>query len=487
MRNLKKILSLALALVMTLSVMSFASAATSFGDADEINANYAEAVDVLSGLKVFVGDTNDDFNPKDNISRAEVAAVIYRIATQDVTNAQIEMYATSDYFDDVTPDKWFAGYVNYCANATYIKGTGARDFEPYGEVTGYQVLAMILRAAGYDANGEFTGADWQIKVASTSKELGIIDTVTDVRLDQPVTREVVAELLFQTLQNVQKVRYTNAFGYIPYGDVLGKALFGLDTRDTTDAWGRPGTEWYATKPGNKEYNVVTYNKTPVYTATTKVFECDIAKEVGFTKTAAIEAAYIDGETYTLTDEAVTTNNLATINPVATTSAVGAVGRQLEVYDMGANGYRLVEINTYLAKVQDVTADTTDRNGHVTPGYTTLTVYTNAISKPVADTNTNVGIFNVADPANSVTESVTAYSDNRLRQGQLCAGDRQRQDRGLPERCRHQDRHGRHHRAGGCRGLRRDHPDRHHHHRGRQGVRRRRQVRAEQPRRCDQDL
>jgi hypothetical protein len=331
-------------------------------------------------LNVFKGDTNDNFNPKDNISRAEAAAVIYRIATQDVKDTQIEMYATSDYFDDVTPTDWFAGYVNYCANATYIKGTGERNFEPYGEVTGYQVLAMILRAAGYDANGEFTGEDWQIKVASTAKELKIIDTVSDVRLDQPVTREVVAELLFQTLENVQKVRYTNAFGYIPYGDVLGTALFGLTTRSTTDAWGRPGTEWYATKPGTKEYTVVTYNDTPVYTATVRVDECDIAKEVGFNAPATIESAWIDGDnSYKVTNSAVTTDQDGKIDPLKTTSYVGAQGRQLEVYDMGAAGYRLVEINTYLAQVTKVTAATTDKNGHVVPAYATLTVQADANS------------------------------------------------------------------------------------------------------------
>ncbi len=86
MRNLKKILALALALVMTLSLMTVANA---FNDDKDIDATYDEAVTVLSGLKVFKG-VNDgsNFAPKQTITRAEVAAIIYRIVTGDVNDTQ---------------------------------------------------------------------------------------------------------------------------------------------------------------------------------------------------------------------------------------------------------------------------------------------------------------------------------------------------------------------------------------------------------------
>ena len=87
MRNLKKILALALALVMTLSVMTVANAA--FTDSKDIDSKYTEAVDVLSSLGVFKGTgTGSTFSPKQSITRAEVAAIIYRIVTGDVTDKQ---------------------------------------------------------------------------------------------------------------------------------------------------------------------------------------------------------------------------------------------------------------------------------------------------------------------------------------------------------------------------------------------------------------
>ena len=67
MRNLKKVLSLSLALVMLLGLMVVgAGAATTFADLkdkDEISENYAEAVDLLTALGVLEGNENDEFMP----------------------------------------------------------------------------------------------------------------------------------------------------------------------------------------------------------------------------------------------------------------------------------------------------------------------------------------------------------------------------------------------------------------------------------------
>ena len=74
MRNLKKILALALALVMTLSVMSVANAA--FTDEKDFTPAYTEAAEVLTSLGVLKGYTDGSFAPKGEITRAEVAAIV---------------------------------------------------------------------------------------------------------------------------------------------------------------------------------------------------------------------------------------------------------------------------------------------------------------------------------------------------------------------------------------------------------------------------
>lgn len=83
MGNLKKILALGLALVMMLSVMSVASAA--FTDKANVSAAYSDAVDVLTGMGLFEGCTGGSFKPQSDITRAEVAANIYRIVIDENT------------------------------------------------------------------------------------------------------------------------------------------------------------------------------------------------------------------------------------------------------------------------------------------------------------------------------------------------------------------------------------------------------------------
>ena len=224
MRNLKKILALALALVMSLSLMATANA---FTDDDSITDTYETAVTVLSGLKVFQGYDDGSFLPQGAITRAEVAAIIYRIVTGDVADTQVGIYADYNKFDDVASTSWYAGYVNFCANAEYIKGYDARTFGPNDPVTGYQALAMILRALGYDKNGEFTGTNWQVQTAAVGENRGITKNITAGTLGVPATREVVAEILFRAIL-VNTVNYTPAFGYRENETSLGWETFELE-------------------------------------------------------------------------------------------------------------------------------------------------------------------------------------------------------------------------------------------------------------------
>ena len=192
---MKKLLAMVLALVMTLSL---AVSANAFKDDKDISADYAEAVAVLDGMGVFKGYEDGSFKPTGDITRAEVATIIYRIYTGDVAKSDKSgLYATYNKFSDMTGAGWAAGYIGYCANAELVKGYPDGTFKPSGKITGYEVLAMILRAVGYDKNGEFSGADWALSVAKYAEQLGILKNVAKTtNLGAPATRELVAEMLF---------------------------------------------------------------------------------------------------------------------------------------------------------------------------------------------------------------------------------------------------------------------------------------------------
>ena len=233
---MKKLLAMVLALVMTMSLAVSANAA--FKDVKDINETYAESAEVLANLGVFKGYEDGSFNPKGDITRAEVAAIVYRIYTGDVKDVQAKNYETYNKFADMAGAGWAKGYIGYCANAAFIKGYPDGNFKPAGKVTGYEALTMILRAVGYDKNNEFTGADWALNVAQIAQKNGILDNVKGVDLNAPATREVVAELLFRAI-NVPMVSYTAAFGYQNVGlstadnkfftanKTLGSEVFGL--------------------------------------------------------------------------------------------------------------------------------------------------------------------------------------------------------------------------------------------------------------------
>ncbi|MBR5534918.1 MAG: S-layer homology domain-containing protein, partial [Ruminiclostridium sp.] len=218
MRNLKKVLALVLAMAMSLSLAVTAGAA--FKDESEFSAEYVTAAEALTNLGVLWGYEDGSFNPQGDITRAETAALIYRMTTGDVTDANKGNYTNmTNGFDDVKNTDWFAGYVNFCANAEYVAGYGDGKFGPQDKVTGYQTLAMILRAVGFDKPDEFTGADWEVKTASFAQKLGILDNVKgSEKLGEPASRELVAELLFQAMATVDLVHYAPFFGYV---DVVG--------------------------------------------------------------------------------------------------------------------------------------------------------------------------------------------------------------------------------------------------------------------------
>ena len=358
---MKKLLAMVLALVMTLSLAVSASAVK----ADEkINEDYAEAVAVLNGMGVFKGYEDGSFKPENNITRAEVATIIYRIYTGDVAkNDKSGLYASYNKFTDMAGAGWAAGYIGYCANAELVKGYPNGTFQPSGNITGYEVLAMILRAVGYDKNGEFTGADWALNVAKYAEQLDILKNVAKTtNLGAPATRELVAEILFRAI-NVPMVTYTAAFGYQNVGlngdkdgklfqnnVTLGKKNFDLKKDDkTADKFGRPTITW-TYKTGDEETVIAVK---PLATFTEPAKNCEVYDESGLAKTTKLDV-YTNSEkkdgTYVIADN-------------KEDSKQAMQGRLTEVYKD-----RLVNVDTYLAEITKTVAEKTDAKGHVTKAY-----------------------------------------------------------------------------------------------------------------------
>ena len=378
---MKKLLAMVLALVMTLSLAVSANAA--FKDDTKISDDYAEAVAVLNGMGVFKGYEDGSFKPEGNITRAEVATIIYRIYTADVAkNDKSGLYATYNKFSDMAGAGWAQGYIGYCANASLVKGYPDGTFKPSGKVTGYEVLAMILRAVGYDKNNEFSGADWALHVAQTAQQLGVLDNVAKTTdLNAPASRELVAELLFQGIQKAQ-VTYTPAFGYVTDKVIstktnsLGEKNFKLAKKAASDEWGRPATTWTYTTGDTS----TTFVSKPDASYTVATTECDIAHDISLK----------ENKEFTLYTNGSVNGSKYVVQPLDTVQKLGAQGTLLEVYK---DAKVIVAIDTFLAKVTDVKEATYDPQGHLkAPAMITLTVYSTAAGETVVltDKDANYG-------------------------------------------------------------------------------------------------
>ena len=223
MRNLKKVLSLSLALVMLLGLMVVgAGAATTFADLkdkDEISENYAEAVDLLTALGVLEGNENDEFMPTGTLTREAAAKIVAYLALG--VDAAEKLSVTSAPFKDVAANRWSAGYIAYCANVGIIDGDGKGSFYPTQEVTGYQFAKMLLGVLGYGVKDEYVGTNWALNVAKDGVTVGLFSRLGNVG-NTAATREEAAQLAFNAL-TANMVTYSELFGtYSAYAPGVGQ-------------------------------------------------------------------------------------------------------------------------------------------------------------------------------------------------------------------------------------------------------------------------
>ena len=187
MKNLKKVLSLVLALAMALSLMTVAFAKDASDYSDYSKVTYKEAVDIMTATGVIDG-MGGSFNPDGTLTREQAAKIItYMIMGKDAAD---KLTTTIAPYSDVSASRWSAGAIAYCTNEGIISGMGHNKFAPTDEVTGLQFAKMLLVALGYDAEIEnLVGDSWAINTSKLAISVGLDDNMEEVSLSQPLTRE----------------------------------------------------------------------------------------------------------------------------------------------------------------------------------------------------------------------------------------------------------------------------------------------------------
>ncbi len=161
MKSLNRTLSLVLVLVMVFGLFGVASAATSFKD--DATIQYGTAVGVMTGIGAINGYTDGTFAPKGTITREEAAKMVtYAVLGADVAKT---LTVGSTGFKDVAADRWSAPFITYLVSKGIVNGLGDGNFNPTGNVTGFELAKMLLCAIGFGTQGEYTGSAWSLNVA----------------------------------------------------------------------------------------------------------------------------------------------------------------------------------------------------------------------------------------------------------------------------------------------------------------------------------
>ena len=414
MKTAKKLLCLALVLVMALGLVPFASAknAADYTDiASVTDPDALEALYVMSAIGVTEGYPEGHFGPNTTFTRAEATAIISRMLLGDKAAS---LPASGTIFTDVPADFWGSGYISFCTAQGILAGYGDGTFGPQDTLTAAAFTVMLLRAIGIGDIKSYVGESWYMDAyAEAIKEKSKIFTL-DVDFLADATREDVVIYAFNALQvqtgePVEKYQILPGNGYVPeiggtgadgldailqatvpvFYDTpliarqaginaggtfgvhfivqsieiyetgsLAEAVFDLRLDDETDDLGRPNEKvWYRypTIPSRKTAIYAIPGDDPVATFDKDFTQADLYAVTGLGGVAELPAAEIKGQ---LNSKNAATNTSLYSHRVsnvpgrdsASTTNVLGYGVRTEIFQTGPRAYKAVVIKPSFGKL-----------------------------------------------------------------------------------------------------------------------------------------
>lgn len=456
MRNLKKVLSLSLAMVMLFGMMVIGAGAATYTDVAD-GSDKEEAIEVMTAIEVMQGPGNNQFNPKGTLTRAEAAMIVARAVMTPKTVKVLSANVTESQFADVNAhSSWAASAIEACVSQGIIAGDGAGNFNPTNQVTGTQFAAMLLRALGFDPT-RYTGSSWEINARRDALDAGLDEGVNMVG---SLSREDAAQMALNALMydpagTKWTIEGSNGLTFDSMTEAaLYKALLDLEG----DIVRTPGSGSLATKnfklanayvedENGRSFNVWTVDGKAVVALevgslknyTTSVTEGKIYTDLGASGIKGTSARYIvldsivvDGVTKTKTvtetdDEGKETTKEETLTLDITqgstkTFSYSGNGVNVAFYATNSkNHYDCVVVNEYLGTVAKVNKATTvaDRSVSVKVGDATLEFETEEFEKGDAvlytlgqdDGATVISSMKLADVV--VDATIKSFTDSRV--------------------------------------------------------------------------
>ena len=208
----KRVFSLLLALVLTLSAAAIpASAAESFSDVTDKKT--AQNVEVLRLLGVIEGNGAGQFNPSGLLTRAEFCKMVVVLMGK---GSDAMRYKTVTIFPDVRATHWAAGYINLAVRQSEPKllaGLPDGTFQPDSYITYGQAVTILMRVLGFA--DQDSGGIWPDGYINLAKSTGVSAGV-NLTGSANITRAQAAQLFVNVLSMGKDGK-----GYTPAGCTKG--------------------------------------------------------------------------------------------------------------------------------------------------------------------------------------------------------------------------------------------------------------------------
>jgi len=137
--------------------------------------------------------------PSDNITRAEVATIFFRLMSDQ---HRVNIWSQQNSFNDVHQPSWYANAVSTLTNGNLLTGYPDGSFRPGQAMTRAEFSALVVRVMGFGhvtGNAAFTdtAGHWATNYIHAAYVMGWVQGFGDgtFRPDQFVTRAEVAALV----------------------------------------------------------------------------------------------------------------------------------------------------------------------------------------------------------------------------------------------------------------------------------------------------
>ena len=197
-----------IAIILMLSLLAAPACAANETEYHDVPAGawYAEAVQSLreTGLMNGVGDNR--FDPDGVFTRAQLAAVLYRMAGSPKVSGE-------DGFGDTAAGAWYSDAVLWASQNGVVNGYGDGRFGTNDATTLEQMAVMLWRDAGSyvlgaeyadESGAENAASDWAVDAVRWARVDGLITDAVPFAPKASASRAQVADMIYRYLQLLER-------------------------------------------------------------------------------------------------------------------------------------------------------------------------------------------------------------------------------------------------------------------------------------------